>query len=224
MIAAGNHPDVLTLAPGDALCKPRPGEASHPSHQESRDIRICQVRGLSELVARYPLESKYRVIFVEPADRLGRDAAHAILKTLEEPPPHTVLILVTAAPDDIIETIRSRCRQIVLGIVPRDTVEAALIDRGVDPATASRAAAECRGRPGRAVAFAGQPDLMDDRDRFLARCAETAAASMAERFNYGEDLAGRWRPRSPRCPHRDRRLGDFLGGAAPSRRQRRGRG
>ncbi|MDZ7728784.1 MAG: regulatory iron-sulfur-containing complex subunit RicT [Dehalococcoidia bacterium] len=200
MIAAGNHPDVLTLAPGDALCKPRPGEASHPSHQESRDIRICQVRGLSELVARYPLESKYRVIFVEPADRLGRDAAHAILKTLEEPPPHTVLLLVTAAPDDIIETIRSRCRQIVLGIVPRDTVEAALIDRGVGPATASRAAAECRGRPGRAVAFAGQPDLMDDRDRFLARCAETAAASMAERFNYAEDLAGRWR-RDRRAVH-----------------------
>lgn len=193
LILANNHPDIIELKPGDTLCKPRPGEASHSAHPDSRDIRICQVRGLSELCGRFPLEAHYRAVIIEPADRLGRDAAHAILKTLEEPPGHTVLLLVTAAPEDIIETIRSRCRQITVGLVSRQEIEAGLVARGVDSAVAERAAAESRGRTARAFAFAARPDTMEDRQRLLDRCAELAAQPYTPRFKYSEDLAERWR-------------------------------
>lgn len=193
LIAASNHPDVVHLGPGDTLCKPRSGESSHEPHPDSRDIRICQVRGLIDAVSRYPFEAAFRVVVIEPADRFAHAAAHTILKTLEEPPPHTVFVLITAAPEAILETIRSRCRRIDVGLVPRAEIARGLVARGIDPATAERAATESRGRAGRAVLFAERPSLMDDRGRLLARCAEIAASRTSDRLAYAADLAERWR-------------------------------
>ncbi len=193
LIADGAHPDILTLAPGDVLCRPREGEGSHAKHPDSRDIRICQIRGLIDLVARYPFEGRYRVITIDPAERLGRDAAHTLLKTLEEPPGHTAICLVSSAPESIIETILSRCRRIDVRTVPRAEIEAGLMERGVEPALAAAAAEAARGRPGRAIAFANDPDLIGVRERLLERCAQMAGASTAERFDYAGKLAERWR-------------------------------
>lgn len=193
LIEDGAHPDILTLAPGDALCKPREGEGSHAKHPDSRDIRICQVRGLIELVSRFPFEGRYRVITIDPAERLGRDAAHTLLKTLEEPPGHTAICLVSSAPESIIETILSRCRRIDVRTVPRAEIEAGLIERGVEPALAAAAAEAARGRPGRAITFAADPDLIGARERLLERCAQLAAAPTSERFEYAGKLADRWR-------------------------------
>ncbi len=193
LIAEGAHPDVILLGPGDALCRPRPGESAHEKHPDSRDIRICQVRGLIELVARFPFEARYRAILIDPADRLGREAAHTILKTLEEPPGHTVFCLITAAPESIIETVRSRCRRIDVRPVPRAEIETGLIERGVDPAVASRAATECHGLPGRAIAFAADPGLMGDRERLIARCGRVAGGRVPARLAHAGELAEAWR-------------------------------
>lgn len=192
-IAERNHPDIIILGPGDTLCRPRPSDSGHASHAISRDIRICQVRGVIELVARYPFEATNRVIVVEPSDRLGRDASHTILKTLEEPPGHTYFVLVTAAPEAMLETISSRCRRIDVRPVPRAEIEEGLLARGTEPALAARAAAESRGRPARALAVAAHPDLMGDRARILARCAKVASGRLTERFTYANDLTERWR-------------------------------
>ncbi len=190
LIADGVHPDVLRLEPGDSFCR---GEGGHERHPRSRDIRICQVRGLIESVSRYPFEGRYRVIVLEPADRIGLEAANTLLKTLEEPPPHTVLVLVTAAPEALLETIRSRCRALEVGLVPRETIAEGLRALDFAPEIAARAAAESRRRPADAIAFAEHPDLMDDRGRLLDRCAELAAGRAAERMTYAGDLADRWR-------------------------------
>ncbi|MEX1102978.1 MAG: DNA polymerase III subunit, partial [Dehalococcoidia bacterium] len=193
LIAEGSHPDVVVIGPGDTLCKPRAGEASHPRHPDSRDIRICQVRGLIELASRYPFEAKYRLVVIDPADRLYRDASPAFLKTLEEPPGHTVFALLTSAPEAVLETIRSRCRRIDVRPVAREQVQRGLRELEHAPEIAARAAAESRGRPGRAIHFAEHPDEMDDRDRRLDRCARTAAGRLPERFKYAEELAERFR-------------------------------
>ncbi|MCL4231333.1 MAG: hypothetical protein KJ053_07110 [Dehalococcoidia bacterium] len=193
LIAEGAHPDVIHLGPGDTLCRPQPGESSHEKHPDSRDIRICQVRGLIDLVARFPFEARTRMVLIEPADRLGREAAHTILKTLEEPPGHTVFCLVTAAPEVIIETVRSRCRRVDVRLVPPAETASGLVARGVDPAIAARAAAECRGLPGRAIAFAADPALMGDRDRLRARCSQVAASRVPARLAHAGELAEAWR-------------------------------
>ena len=119
------------MAPGDSLCRPRQNESSHDKHPLSRDIRICQVRGIIDLAARYPFEAKYRMVIIDPADRLAREAAHTSLKTLEEPPGHTVFALITAAPEAIIETIISRCRRINVGAVARGEVDLDAFSIGV---------------------------------------------------------------------------------------------
>jgi DNA polymerase-3 subunit delta' len=193
LIAEGTHPDVVVVTPGDALCRPRPNESSHEKHPGSRDIRICQVRGMIDLSARFPFEARYRMIVIDPADRLAREASHTILKTLEEPPGHTVFALITAAPESIIETILSRCRRINVRTVPRTEIEAGLIGRGIEPILAARAAEASRGKPGVAIGFAAKPDLMGDRERLLEVFATVAAGRNAERFRHAGDLAEQWR-------------------------------
>ena len=189
LIAARAHPDVLHLEPGDSFCR----GGGHQPHPRSRDIRICQVRGLIESVSRHPFEGRVRVIIIEPAERMGLEAANTLLKTLEEPPPATVLVLITAAPEALLETVRSRCRALPVGLVPDGVIAEGLRDRGFPPALAERVAAAARRRPGDALAFAEQPDLMDDRGRLLERCATLAAGRAAERMAYAGDLAERWR-------------------------------
>lgn len=193
LIGEGAHPDVVIVGPGDTLCKPRAGESSHEKHPQSRDIRICQVRGMVDLVARFPFEARYRVIIIDPAERLREEAANSLLKTLEEPPGHSVFALIAAAPELLPETIRSRCRRMEVRTVARETIAAGLRARGVDFALAGQAAAASRGRPGRAIAFAARPDLMGDRQRLLDRCARLAAAGAGERLKYSESLVDRIR-------------------------------
>jgi DNA polymerase-3 subunit delta' len=192
LIASGNHADYVEVGIGETLCRPRPGAGDH-SHETTRNILICQVRGLIDMVSRFPLEAAVRVAVIEPAEKLTLDAQNALLKVLEEPPDRTAIVLVTAAPQDLLETIVSRCRRVDVRPVPRAEIESALLGRGIEAGIAARSAEQARGRPGIALALARQPDLLDDRERLLHRCAEIAAAPISRRFEHAQDLARRWR-------------------------------
>jgi DNA polymerase-3 subunit delta' len=80
--------------------------------EESRQIRIEQVRALSEELALTSHQGAYKVAILTPADTLNRFAANALLKTLEEPPPRTLLMLVVTQPSRLPATILSRCQRI----------------------------------------------------------------------------------------------------------------
>lgn len=144
-------------------------------------------------MSRFPFEGRFRVIIVEPAERLALQAAPALLKTLEEPPPHTVFVLVTAAPEAIIETIRSRCRRIDVRPVAREAIEAGLRGRNVAAETARAAAIAARGRPARAIRFATEPSRIDDLERVRARLCQIAGGTLPEKMKYTEELSERWR-------------------------------
>ncbi len=88
-----NHPDVLWLRP----------------ESKSRIITIDQVRELLQTVNLKPTEAEFKVAILVAADRLKVEAANAFLKTLEEPPGKSILILLTTEPQRILETIVSRC-------------------------------------------------------------------------------------------------------------------
>ncbi len=193
LISDGTHPDVIRLGPGDALCRPRASDSGHASHRDSRDIRICQVRGLIDLAAKFPYEARTRVIVIDPAERMGREAANTLLKTLEEPPGHSVFVLITAAPESLLETVVSRCRRMDVRTVPRAEIEAGLILRGIAPELAARTAREGHGRPGKAITFAKHPDLMDDRARLLDRCGRIAGQRASERITRAVSMHESWR-------------------------------
>jgi DNA polymerase-3 subunit delta' len=93
-VAIGSHPDLLVL--------------------EAEDIKIEQARHVGEFLSLTPGESKWRVVIIDSIDAMNRNAANALLKTLEEPPGHTMLILVSHNPGMLLPTIRSRCRTLRL--------------------------------------------------------------------------------------------------------------
>jgi len=113
---------------------------------EGLTLRVDPVRELVQLAALRPSVGRWRVIVLEDADRLHERAADALLKALEEPVERTVWILCAPSLEDVIITIRSRCRHVRLRTPPVEAVAALLVHRdGIDPAMATFAAraAQC---------------------------------------------------------------------------------
>src|SRR5712691_2303626 len=106
-IARGVHPDVLVLEPGD-----------------TGSIKIEQVREVVDRAAYRPFEGSRRVVIIDEADALVPAAQNALLKTLEEPPSLSAFILVTARPDVLLPTVRSRCIRLWFTEGARDDIDA----------------------------------------------------------------------------------------------------
>ena len=120
---AGTHADVTVIA------------------TELLSIKTEQARELVQLAARRPTLGRWRVIIIEDADRLTETAADALLKAIEEPPPRTVWMLCAPSLEDVIVTIRSRCRHLGLRTPSVAAVADLLVRRdGIDPAMAAYAA------------------------------------------------------------------------------------
>ncbi|MGH8120410.1 MAG: DNA polymerase III subunit delta' [Gammaproteobacteria bacterium] len=93
---AGNHTDMVIIQP----------------EEDSKQIKVDQIRKLIEFISLKSQFERYKVIIVNPADAMNRSAVNTLLKTLEEPPPLSMLLLVTQRPELLPVTIRSRCQQI----------------------------------------------------------------------------------------------------------------
>jgi len=112
---------------------------------------VADTRDLVRRAALSPAAGRWQVIVVEDADRLTDDAANALLKAIEEPPPRTVWLLCTPSADDLVPTIRSRCRLMTLRTPPAGAVADVLVRRdGIDPVAAAFAARAAQGHIGRA--------------------------------------------------------------------------
>jgi DNA polymerase III delta' subunit len=91
-VIAGTHPDLIELTPG------------------TRTIKVDDVRGVLAEVGLKPFEAHMKGIIIEPAEHLGKESANALLKTLEEPPSSTVIMLISHRPKLLLPTIVSRCQ------------------------------------------------------------------------------------------------------------------
>jgi DNA polymerase-3 subunit delta' len=121
------------------------------------------------------------------------DASNAFLKTLEEPAPSTILILITAAEERIPETVRSRCRRVAFHGVPRAAIERALIERwDAAPEEAATLAALAQGRLGWAVEALQDGRVLAERDRILDDIESVMAGNVAARFTYAANLGSRY--------------------------------
>jgi DNA polymerase-3 subunit delta' len=158
-IARGVHADVLIVEPGD-----------------TGSIGVDQVREAIDRAAYRPFEGRRRVVIIDEADALVGPAQNALLKTLEEPPAASVFVLVTARPDLLLPTVRSRCQQLRFGpLAPADVSAVLMRDHDVPSADAHAAAAASDGSIGRALAGDAE-DVGEARDA-AARLLQTAAAS-----------------------------------------------
>ena len=142
---------------------------------EAMTISVDTVRSLVLEAATAPSVARWRVILLEDADRLTETANNALLKSLEEPTPHTVWLLCAPSLEDLLPTIRSRCRNVVLTTPTTHDVARHLVERdGIDEAMASFAARASMGHIGRARGLA-----RDEQSRL------TRAATLSLPLNVG---------------------------------------
>jgi DNA polymerase-3 subunit delta' len=177
------HPDIVVLERG--LYEPAQLGRRTP---ETQDLSIDQVRTLVLSHAAYaPHEGRARVFIVRRAEELSIAAANALLKTLEEPNARTHFILVTAQPDTLLPTIRSRTQRVRFGALPEEVVASIVTRRGVPAETARKVAALAEGSVETALSLADETESAE-RDAFVQ---QTLAAIRAPTFGAAFDLAER---------------------------------
>jgi DNA polymerase III delta' subunit len=182
MVEHGNHPDLHQLEPEG------PGGQVGIGGKDGK-------RGVRDLVtelALLPVEGVARVAIIRDAHRMNDDAQSALLKTLEEPPAGTTLILVADDEERLLPTVRSRCARIRLGTLGARDVEA-LLDRRelADAPTAARLARLAGGRAGLAVAYARAPEAETIRNELSRTLLDLLSASRSARLLAARDLIAR---------------------------------
>ena len=183
---AGRHTDVELVAPG-GLCD----EAEHRDHADSRDLRICQIRRLQRVLSLAPYGGGQRVAILDDADTLHVEAANAFLKTLEEPPEGTVIILIAEREERLPETVRSRCQRIAFQRLAKETVVEALRARGATPEQAETIAQAASGRLGWALGALVDAALLEERGEMLDAAIRVAHGGRAERFAWAGEAESR---------------------------------
>ena len=149
-VLAGTHPDVTTVA------------------TQKVTISIDEVRKLLTVAAGAPSTGAWRIIIVEDADRMSERTSNVLLKSIEEPAARTVWLLCAPNPQDVILTIRSRCRALRLRIPPVQAVAQLLIDKDqVDPQLAHQVALAAQSHIGVARRLATNPEARAQRNQIL---------------------------------------------------------
>lgn len=187
--AHGNHPDLLVVtrlpktdAKGPADAADLVEDGDDPADTGAGELRkwivVSQIRSLSEHASYAPREGRRRVFLVDPADRMNAEAQNALLKTLEEPPERTLILLLASRPHVLLPTVRSRCFQLGLAPMSAEALVDALTARGLPPEEARSRAALAEGRPGRALTL-DLPALAKRRGALLAALEALAASPAA---------------------------------------------
>jgi DNA polymerase-3 subunit delta' len=165
----GTHPDVDVVVP----------EGLHLVIREAREIVARS--------ARAPSQGRWQVMLIEDADRMEERTGNTLLKAIEEPPPRSVFLLCAPSPDDLLPTIRSRCRLLTLRIPPYDAVAVYLERRfGVDRSVAAFAARAAQAHVGRARRLAEDDEVRRRRREVLT--LPTSVASVPACFGAAASL------------------------------------
>ena len=149
-VLAGTHPDVTIV------------------RTEQLSIGVKEVRDLVRSSAMSPALGRWQILIVEDADRVTERGADALLKAIEEPAEKTVWMLCAPTADDVVATVRSRCRQVNLVTPSVDSVASLLEAEGVPKDVARFSARVSQGHIGRARAMATNPEVAAHRKEILA--------------------------------------------------------
>ena len=161
----GSHPDisVFSLEQQQALAGDRGSSAT--------TLSIETARSISAQAPLRPMNGDWRFVIVDDAEMLLPDAQEALLKTIEEPPPFLILLLVASDLEAILPTIRSRCESFELSAVPIPEIQSFLEEGGVESELAAAAAAFSNGAPGWAIRAANDTLLIEASASLLEQAA-----------------------------------------------------
>ncbi len=157
LLIAGSNPDLLIVAPED-----------------SKVVKVDQVRELTDFASKTSHSSARKVVILHNADSLNANAANALLKTLEEPPGSTVLLLIADNPGRLLPTVRSRCQRILFTAPDAQLVRAWLQERSASNDELEEALVLAGNRPLLAL------HLLESEDRQARGTVLTGLAAMLE--------------------------------------------
>ncbi|CAN5528206.1 DNA polymerase III subunit delta' [soil metagenome] len=152
-------------------------------------LSVETAREISASAAYRPFSAGRRVIIVEDAETMTGIAQEALLKTLEEPPPYLVLILLADSVESLKSTIRSRCEHVNLLPVASDAIAQCLRDRGLDNDMAGSISNQASGLPGWAITMASDLSSLASQRELLERAVEWVAGSPFQRVSRSFELA-----------------------------------
>lgn len=176
-VVHGTHPDVR-------LVQAEPGKGGREGI-----LKIDQIRALQREAALAPMEGRHKVFVLREMERANLPAANALLKTLEEPPAHVVLLLTSVRPHALLPTIVSRCQVLALRPLPIAQVAQALRERWhADPERAELLARLSAGRLGWAVQRLTDSKSWDERTQRLAEMQALTGQGRLQRLAYAETL------------------------------------
>lgn len=208
-------------APGCGRCRAcrTVMEGKHPDVEhvatEGVVITVDQTRDLVGRSFVSPGSGVWRVVIVEDADRMAERTTNVLLKAIEEPPPFTVWMLCTPSPEDVMTTIRSRCRGVALAVPPASDVAALLVRRdGVAPEEALRAARAAQSHVGRARALATDSAVRRERDLLIGEALAirgTADAVLAAHRVHAQAVAAAKKATGDRFEREEAELKRTLG-------------
>ena len=181
-IAAGKHADVQVIR--------RLPDNSSSEGGLRKEITIGQIRELQQDAALKPYEGRHRVFIIDGAEHLNDEASNCLLKTLEEPPPKVLFILLTANESKMLPTIISRCQRIELFPLHASLIEQVLSERWhVEADKAKVLSRLCRGGIGWAISASINDKLAQERSQRLSELLGMANASLDQRFTFAAKLA-----------------------------------
>ena len=159
----GIHPDVVLV-----------------QYEGVNDIKVDQIReGVEEKLFLKPFEGSFKVVIVDESERMNRSAQNAFLKTLEEPPPYSVIILLTSRYQTLLPTIRSRCQIVNFSPLPIEEITKILEkETGLSGPEVELSSRLSEGSPGTALKF--DKELIDWRKDLLTRISELNDQSASE--------------------------------------------
>lgn len=182
----GNHPDYRYLQP----MQEETDESGKVTKKASKEIKVDQVRETTEFLKLSAHRGGWRVVLIHPAEYMNAATANALLKTLEEPPPRVLLILVSNHLGRLLPTVRSRCRKIAIGLPAPSSALTWMRQAGV--AQPEAVLAEAGGAPLMAIVYA-DVERSERRDAFLDLLAKPAQMDVCDvAKTYRLQLADVW--------------------------------
>lgn len=165
-----NHPDILWIEP------------------EGDYIKIDQIRRMQEQIKYKPYEGKSKVVITDEAEKMNLQSSNCLLKTLEEPPPHTVLILLTNAHYQVLPTIRSRCQRVMFQPLSAELIVEVLREkRGGESEELKLIASLAGGSVGKAIQWM-ERGMLNERKKLLKKISHLNKGYITEILDLAESL------------------------------------
>ena len=174
-ITSESYPDLLIVQPEEDTANPQ--------------IKIGQVRDIERHMIYRPLFNSRKICLINDADRLTANAANAFLKTLEDPPEHSLFILITSRPMKLLATVRSRCLTLRFFPASSSQIEGALALKQAIPSENAKFLSQISGNRIGAALQADVVQLKEHYFQFFELCANPSAFSVTDMLNKAEQLS-----------------------------------